>query len=43
MFATGDAVSIVLHPSRAGTPAGVCANPCTAIVNGKTLKRVQEQ
>ncbi len=36
-FVAGDAVSIVVHPSRAGTPVGVCLNPCTVTVNGKSL------
>ena len=36
-FAAGDAVTIVVHPSRAGTPVGVCLNPCTVNVNGKPL------
>ncbi len=37
MFAAGDAVSIVINPSLAGTPVGVCLNPCTVTVNGKPL------
>ena len=36
-FAAGDAISIVVHPSRAGTPVGVCLNPCTVTVNGTAL------
>lgn len=36
-FMAGDAISIVVHPSRAGTPVGVCLNPCTVTVNGKAL------
>ena len=36
-FVAGDAVSIVVHPSRAGTPVGVCLNPCEVSVNGKPL------
>lgn len=36
-FAAGDTVSIVVNPSRAGTPVGVCLNPCTVTVNGKPL------
>ncbi|MBI4484752.1 MAG: hypothetical protein HY655_01965 [Acidobacteria bacterium] len=42
-FTAGDEVSIVVHPSRAGAPAGVCAAaPCTVIVNGKPISRVPE-
>jgi uncharacterized protein DUF6152 len=37
MLGAGDMVSIVVHPSRAGTPVGVCANPCNVTANGKTL------
>ena len=37
MLVAGDMVSIVVHPSRAGTPVGVCANPCNVTANGKTL------
>jgi len=37
MFVAGDAVSIVVNPSRAGTPVGVCLNPCTVTANGKAL------
>jgi hypothetical protein len=37
MFVAGDAVSIVVHPSRAGTPVGVCLNPCTVTANGKPV------
>jgi len=36
-FVAGDAISIVVHPSRAGTPVGVCLNPCTVSVNGTGL------
>ena len=36
-FVAGDAISIIVHPSRAGTPVGVCLNPCTVSVNGKAL------
>ena len=36
-FVAGDALSIVVHPSRAGTPVGVCLNPCAVTVNGKAL------
>ena len=36
-FVAGDAISIVVHPSRAGTPVGVCLNPCTVSVNGTAL------
>ena len=36
-FVAGDAVSIVVHPSRAGTPVGVCLNPCAVTVNGEPL------
>ena len=36
-FVAGDAVSIVVNPSRAGTPVGVCLNPCAVTVNGKAL------
>ena len=36
-FVAGDAVSIIVHPSRAGTPVGVCLNPCAVTVNGKPL------
>jgi hypothetical protein len=43
VFKAGDQVSIVVHPSRSGTTAGVCANPCTATVNGTMMQRVQEQ
>ena len=41
-FVAGDAVSIVVHPSRAGTRVGVCSTPCTVTVNGKAMTRVQE-
>ena len=37
MFVGGDTVSIVVNPSRAGTPVGVCLNPCTVTANGKPL------
>jgi hypothetical protein len=36
-FVVGDTVSITVNPSRAGTPTGVCDNPCKAIVNGKDV------
>ena len=36
-FVAGDTVSIVAHPSRAGTLVGVCLNPCTVTLNGKSL------
>ena len=36
-FVAGDAIFIIVHPSRAGTPVGVCLNPCTVSVNGKAL------
>ena len=38
-FVAGDIVSIVVNPSRAGTPVGVCDNACKAIVNGKDVSR----
>lgn len=38
-FAAGDTVSIVVNPSRAGTPTGVCDNPCKVTVNGKDVSR----
>jgi len=37
MFVAGDTVSIVVNPSRAGTPVGVCLNPCTVTANGKAV------
>ena len=37
IFVPGDTVSITVHPSRAGTPVGVCLNPCKVTVNGKEL------
>ena len=42
MFVAGDAVSIVVNPSRAGTPVGVCLNPCTVTANGKALFSARE-
>ena len=36
-FVVGDTVTITVHPSRAGTPVGVCLNPCAVSVNGKEL------
>lgn len=36
-FVAGDTVSITVHPARAGTPVGVCLNPCAVSVNGKAL------
>jgi hypothetical protein len=36
-FVVGDTVRITVHPSRAGTPVGVCLNPCAVSVNGKEL------
>ena len=36
-FVAADAVSVVVNPSRAGTPVGVCLNPCAVTVNGKAL------
>ena len=36
-FVAGDTISITVHPSRAGTPVGVCLNPCTVTLNGKPL------
>ena len=36
-FAPGDTVSVIVNPSRAGTPSGVCDNPCKATVNGKEV------
>lgn len=38
-FATGDMVTIVVNPSRAGTPVGVCDGGCKATVNGKDVSR----
>jgi len=37
MLVAGDMVSSVVHPSRAGTPVGVCSDPCNVTANGKTL------
>jgi hypothetical protein len=38
-FTAGDTVTIVINPSRAGTPVGVCDGPCKATVNGKDVSR----
>jgi hypothetical protein len=42
-FTAGDTVSIVVNPSRAGTPVGVCDSPCKAIVNSKEIARSNQQ
>ncbi|MBI4484750.1 MAG: hypothetical protein HY655_01955 [Acidobacteria bacterium] len=41
-FNPGDTVSIVVNPSRAGTPIGVCDSPCRVTVNGKVLSRSEQ-
>ena len=38
-FAAGDTVAIVVNPSRAGTPVGVCDSPCKVTINGKEVSR----
>ena len=40
-FKAGDTVSIAVNPSRAGTPVGVCLNPCVVTLNGKPLTERQ--
>ena len=42
-FAPGDTVTIIVNPSRAGTPVGVCDGPCKATVNGQDVSRREAQ
>jgi hypothetical protein len=40
MFKAGDAVTITVNPTRAGTPVGLlCSGACPIILNGKELTR----